>query len=138
MRSIKQTEPIMGNPTLIKFILNFSIIYLLRLTPLIEGSTVIHQGRFRCNRSTADRILCFRQVMEKKSENTIGEYIKFFADFKNTRHWWQILNKFLTEFSKVVPVFFSNRLQATEAFIGGGGGCKGSTRRIQDLGTRWR
>jgi len=52
-------------PTTYKILSN---ILLSRLTPYAEEITGDHQCGFQCSRSTADHILCIRQIFEKKWE----------------------------------------------------------------------
>ena len=56
-------------------------ILLSRLTPYVEEIIGDHQCGFRHNRSTADHILCIRQILEKKWEHNEAVH-KLFIDFK--------------------------------------------------------
>jgi hypothetical protein len=58
-----------------------SNILLTRLTPCAEEIIGEHQCGFRRNRSTADRIFCIRQILEKKWEYNEAVH-QLFIDFK--------------------------------------------------------
>ena len=65
-------------PTTYKILPN---ILLSRSVPYTEEIIGDHQCGFRCNRSTADHILCIRQILEKKWEHSEAEH-QLFIDFK--------------------------------------------------------
>jgi hypothetical protein len=59
-------------PTTYKILSN---ILVSRLTPYIEKIIEVHHCGFQCNTLTADHIFCSCQIMEKKSESVMGQYI---------------------------------------------------------------
>jgi hypothetical protein len=65
-------------PTTYKILFN---ILLLRLTPYGEEFIGEHQCGFRCNRSTADHILCIRQIREKRRKYNEAVH-ELFVDLK--------------------------------------------------------
>jgi hypothetical protein len=54
-----------------------SNILLLSLSPYIDEIIGDHQCGFRCNRSTMDQIICIRQILQKKWEYTMRQYISY-------------------------------------------------------------
>jgi hypothetical protein len=47
------------------------------LSPHIDKSIGVHQCEFQHNRSTTDQIFCIRQILEKRNESTLRQYISY-------------------------------------------------------------